>query len=711
MAHFAHTRRGRGEETWELLEDHLHRVANTAANFALSYGREEAYAAGLLHDIGKYRKVFQDYIRTSSDEGFSEDGPAKKVKHSIVGAWWAFEKARFSEALAIAGHHGRLPAHKDFVRNETDGKKFLAEAFANGLPVSLLDPLKTDQISNSPTDNLERAMFTRFVFSALVDADSLETEKWDCGHDRWRCESKLGELLEKLEARLNELSQLQPSKMNLLRVDVQDDCRLAADSDPGAFRLTVPTGGGKTLASLLFGLKHAIRNGQQRIIVVIPYTSIIDQTVKQYRKILGDEAVLEHHSNIDPEADNKINHRCVENWDSPVVVTTNVQFFETLYSARKSALRKLHNIANSVVILDEVQTFPFKWLQPICKALDHLVKLFRVSTVHCSATQPLLAQAGAREIIPNVPRIFAATRGRVTIQMPVDLKTPVAWPQLAKEVRNEPAGRVLVIVHQRKDALQLAQELGDGCIHLSAYMCSLHRLKVIERIKAQVKIGPCIVVSTQLVEAGVDIDFPVVYRALGGLDSLAQSAGRCNREGAPEPGQFKVFVAPSDPPSGTPRKGLQEMRILAKNNRFDILDPTAAQKFFKALESLSQDDPENILGKERVYDFPLVEEKFQYIEDDGKTHSIVAPYGEDWLQRVSAVESNPNIMAFRRLQPLMVSLYEGDFKKLQATGCIKPLGAKEKLWSVLPSRVEDVYSTKFGFFPQTDGLLLVDGTG
>jgi len=325
---------------------------------------------------------------------------------------------------------------------------------------------------------------------------------------------------------------------------------------PGIYTLTVPTGGGKTLSSMGFALNHAVKYGKHRVIYVIPYTSIIEQTADQFRAIFG-EAVIEHHSNLDSTDEAKENARsrlACENWDAPVIVTTTVQFFESLFASRTSRCRKLHNIVNSVVILDEAQLLPPDFLAPILEALKELQKNYGVTVVFCTATQPALGPHktmdfdfkgidGMKEIMDDPAMLHKALK-RTEIRQVRNLE-PLTWDDVAGEITNNES--VLCIVNRRDDARTLWELLPEGSIHLSALMCGAHRVRKIKEIKERLRNGvPTRVVSTQLVETGVDVDFPVVYRAMAGLDSIAQAAGRCNREGLRAKGKVFVFTPPSE---------------------------------------------------------------------------------------------------------------------------------------------------------------------
>jgi len=681
--YYAHTRPGTAPEGWDPLMAHLERTAGLAAEFCRSFAPEAGRLAGWWHDLGKYQPAFQRYLLENAEAGHTESR-RKGPPHSIVGAWHAHQLGHDEIGMAIQAHHGKLPARGVFVNEVEEG----AGLRYGDAPPGLLANRAVEAVPEN-----DKALWTRFVFSALVDADTLDSERWGTGKARWRCEATPAELLEQLRTHLAEMSGNAPaSAMNELRVRVQRACEEAAARAPGAFRLTVPTGGGKTLGSILFGLAHACAHDLRRVIVVIPYTSIIDQTADAYRRVFGEEAVLEHHSNLDPEKEDLRHRLCTENWDSPIVVTTSVRFLETLHANRKRDLRKLHNVAESVVILDEVQTFPLHLIKPIKDALERLTRRFRVTTVHCSATQPLLAQREATEIVPDHAALFAAARSRVAVRWPDIKEPPVTWAALAEQMRGHPGGRVLAIVHRKKDAIDLARAVGEECVHLSTLMCAAHRRKKLAEIVPAGK--RCLVVSTQLVEAGVDVDFPVVYRALAGVDSLAQAAGRCNREGRLErAGEFRVFVGPSDPPPLTLSNGAGVVKGYLRDGGVDLFAPDLPAKYFAELTELAgiaSDIPE----LEKARNFPEVAERFRMIEEEGTP--VIAPYG-DWREKVAAVRAAPGVVTFRGLQPYTVSLGAGWVKELEGKGALEAmLPGSEGSWVVRPG-YEAVYSERFGF--------------
>jgi CRISPR-associated endonuclease/helicase Cas3 len=458
-------------------------------------------------------------------------------------------------------------------------------------------------------------------------------------------------------------------------------------------------------------MHHAIRNKLSRVIVVIPYTSILEQTARVYREIFNSvdrNAVIEHHSSLDPEREKMPQHQwACENWDAPIVVTTSVQFFETLYANHKRPCRKLHRIASSVVLLDEVQTFPLELSDPIQQALDNLAKYFRTSVVSMTATQPLLRKDGECEIVAAPEKLYEPMRDRYRLEWLGDPAAAIEWEDVAERARNEE--RVLVIVHARKDAELLARMLGPDCIHLSARMCAAHRLEVIKQIQEQLKTsGPCRVVATQLVEAGVDIDFPVVMRAFAGLESLAQAAGRCNREFGPVPGRFVVFRAPTDPPKGTPQAGLKAALQFYLEGRLDLHDPDVFPLYTKRVLQTRQPDPGNVLGCESELDFEESARNFKMIDDAGT--SVVVPYGEGWERVQQVRRDGPSRDGLRGLQRYTVTVYDRELYKLKNAGFVEPLFAQteeeandeKQTWVVRGDLRPLPYSERFGLTVQEE---------
>ncbi|MCC7221851.1 MAG: CRISPR-associated endonuclease Cas3'' [Candidatus Contendobacter sp.] len=682
------------------LEEHLHGVATLAETFATAFDAGDwAKLAGLWHDLGKYRPAFQRYIRSASGYDAHIEAP-NKVDHSTAGALYAIKRmGGLGRILAylIAGHHAGLPdwqsaeAPVSSLINRLQQPDLLAEALAQPLPADILD-------APPPTSNpgqRDLALWIRLLFSCLVDADFLDTEQFMAPEKaalRSRY-SALDALEPRFDAHMTALAaQADGTPVNQSRAVVLVRCREAASQSPGLFSLTVPTGGGKTLASLAFALKHARLHDHRRIIYVIPYTSIIEQTADVFRRVFGDDAVLEHHSNLDSDRENPHSRLAAENWDAPLIVTTNVQFFESLFAARSSRTRKLHRILNSVVILDEAQLLPTDFLTPILGAIRELSLHYGVSFVLCTATQPALtSQRGFEgklfDGLDNVREIMgdaAATDAlhqqlrRVEVILPADLSQPTSWETLAAELETHP--RALCIVDRRDDCRTLHGLLPPGAIHLSGLMCGQHRAEVIAMIKQRLKAGePIRVVSTQLVEAGVDVDFPVVYRALAGLDSIAQAAGRCNREGRlPGLGRVVVFVPPTQPPAGHLRQACDAGRQLLLRQPVDPLAPALFNEYFQSLywrKGAERLDHKGIMAllknNQRLeFSFRTAAERFQLIPETQMP--VIVRYSDN--HRLLAQLARPgdlNRGVLRKLQRYVVNIPRRIHQQLLTEGAIQ----------------------------------------
>ncbi|WP_296872422.1 CRISPR-associated endonuclease Cas3'' [Tibeticola sp.] len=692
------------------LADHLRAVGDLAADFAQTYGADWARLAGRWHDLGKYRPRFQRYIRQAS--GFEADahilGEAGKAPHSTAGAVLATERFGVAGrvlAYLIAGHHagladwfGGLHARLD----EPDSRAELDESLAENPPADLLDAgaFKPD-LRAVPGGKDGFALWVRMLFSALVDADFLDTERYMnpeqfAARNAWPA---LAELAPRFDAHMAALARrADATPVNALRADILAQCRRAAALGPGIFSLTVPTGGGKTLSGMAFALDHARHHGKRRVIHVIPYTSIIEQTADIFRGIFGD-AVIEHHSNAEsaPGAETAASRLACENWDAPIVVTTNVQFFESLFAARTSRCRKLHNLVDAIVILDEAQLLPPEFLQPILDALNLLTRHYGVTVVLSTATQPALATReyfdasrnlrgldGVREIIDDPDSLYRAL-DRVDVRLPADWQQPTDWPTLARELSQHDS--VLAIVNRRADARALWQQMPAGTLHLSALMCGAHRSDVISTIKERLREGtPTRVVSTQLVEAGVDVDFPVVYRALAGLDSIAQAAGRCNREGRlPGKGRVVVFIAPKPAPPGLLRKGEDACRAVLHGVTESPLDRARFAAYFERLYDGCQLDAQGICGllaadgKELAVNFRTAAEKFRLIDDEDSLPIVVKYHGasgsddsiDTWLAMLR--KEGPQRWLMRKLQRYTVTLHRTQALALLAQGAIEEI--------------------------------------
>ena len=696
------------------LAEHLQCVAARAAEFARSFGSDWAELAGRWHDLGKYRPRFQKYIRLAS--GFESDahirgedggGSPGKAPHSTAGALLAVDRfgaAGRILAYLIAGHHAGLDDWHSGL-NERLGlqasRDELNEALAENPPASILDPgaFKPDLRTMSVPGGVNGfALWVRMLFSCLVDADFLDTETYmnpNQAAERESC-SDVASLLDPFNRHMDKMSAHTPATpVNELRASVLAQCRAKAQEAPGLFSLTVPTGGGKTLSSMAFALEHAKKHGKRRIIYVIPYTSIIEQTADTFRDIFG-EAVIEHHSNAeaDPTKENSKSRLACENWDAPIVVTTNVQFFESLFAARTSRCRKLHNIVDAVVVLDEAQLLPPEFLQPILDVLNLLTKHYGVTVVLSTATQPALSTReyfdaqqnmvgleNVREIIDDPDALYRALE-RVNVRLPADMHAPTDWDTLADELSSKDS--VLAIVNRRNDARELWQRMPQGTLHLSALMCGAHRSQIIASIKARLKAGiPTRVISTQLVEAGVDVDFPVVYRALAGLDSIAQAAGRCNREGRLARGEVVVFIAPKPAPPGLLRKGEDACRSVLHGIKGNPLERALFARYFEQLYRACNLDEHGISsllkvdGSSLAVNFRTAAEKFKLIQDEDSVPVIVLYRGQDetnkdvdtWLAMLRKDGAQRWLM--RKLQRYTVSIHRREAMKLVGQGDIE----------------------------------------
>jgi CRISPR-associated endonuclease/helicase Cas3 len=477
----------------------------------------------------------------------------------------------------------------------------------------------------------------------------------------------------KLDAYLARISaKAEPTPVNRLRTDVLRACRAAARHPPGLFSLTVPTGGGKTLSSLAFALEHARAYGLRRVIYAIPFTSIIEQNARVFREAVGADAVLDHHSALGPrpEAETARSRLAGENWDAPLVVTTTVQLFESLFANRTSQLRKLHNLAASVLVLDEAQALPPGVLRPVTAVLDQLVKYYRCSVVLCTATQPALGKVfrdlpRSVEIAPDPPALFRAL-DRVDIGMPAPTER-WSWDQIAAEITESP--QALAIVNTRRDCRTLYSRLPPGAVHLSTWQCAAHRALLFRQIRRRLLAGQELrVVSTSLVEAGVDFDFPVVFRAMTGLDSLAQAAGRCNRNGRLDKGRFVVFRPDGAKAWGHIAQAIEAAEATLRHHGERPFDPAAFERFFEELywakgeEALDKYRIAQLLGlgAERPregdpldFRYRTAAECFRMIEDDQET--LVVPYDRAARTAIETLRRDgPDRYLLRRLQSFTV---------------------------------------------------------
>lgn len=682
-----------------LLDDHSHGVARRAGKFAAYFSSADwAILAGLWHDLGKYRAVFQRYIKKVSgyDAEAHVEGAPGRVDHSTAGAIHAMESlGPYGRILAylIAGHHAGLPDWNSaeegqsslFIRVEEGKKKgYLQEALACSPPQDILDQLRPTGLP--PQGSM--ALWIRMLFSCLVDADFLDTEAFMDERKSAHRSSypTLNELLLLFDRHMaDKAAKAINSPVNGIRAAVLHQCRERAVLPSGLFSLTVPTGGGKTLSSMAFALNHAVRHGKQRVIYVIPYTSILEQTAEIFRGIFGKENVIEHHSNLDPDQEDSRSRLATENWDAPIIITTNVQFFESLFAARTSRCRKLHNIVDSVVVLDEAQLLPPEFLAPILHVMGDLSCNYGVTFVLSTATQPAFSPrqkfsglTDVRELMDDPEALYTGLK-RVQTELPADFQVTQRWEVIAAQLQQHES--VLCIVNSRADCRELHRLMPKGTIHLSALMCGQHRSQVIAEIKQRLKDGiQTRVISTQLVEAGVDMDFPVVYRALAGLDAVAQAAGRCNREGSlPGLGKVVVFVPPKPAAPGLLRKAQQSGQEIMRLTKGDSLTRERFEAYFQHYyASLNSLDKADILGlldmhnragaRQAEFNFCTAANNFRLIDEEGQT-AVIVRYGESpnliaALESGAAMEPHQRRGLLRKLQRYTVNIREGECKKL-----------------------------------------------
>lgn len=588
---FAHSVDGKSKAEWETLEAHSRAVATRTAKFATSFDSTEVAALlGLVHDLGKAKPQFQAKLSGEcNDEPHSGEG-AKILQEKYLGIGSLL-------AACVAGHHSGLPDAEDLTaRLKTVRLIKIPDWLDMPSAIAPFGPLKTGQPSHFSVQ-----FVTRMLYSCLVDADELETAGFYRaleGHPINRVPAAVTQAHK--AAFDNHIARFAgcTGTVNTLRAEILTHVRAQATQKPGLFTLTVPTGGGKTLASLGFGIDHALAHGLERIIHVIPYTSIVEQTADVFEQVLGIDQVVEHHSTFDwdgitDDEDLMRLRRVTRNWDAPVIVTTAVQFFESLFAARKRRCAKLHNLSRAVIVIDEAQTMPRKLLRPCLAAISELARHYGATVVLSTATQPVLtrekgltvpeALEDVRELAPDPDRLYAALcRTQVTDIGPQD--------DAALVTRITSVPQVLAIVATRKHARALFNQLAElpGTLHLSTSMTAQHRRHVLADVRMRLDKGlPVRLISTSLVEAGVDVDFPIVLRAAAGIDSVAQAAGRCNREGREVQGAVYVFTPTADGARHPKNSEAAQMADIGLNvlnaHSEDPLSQEAVTAYFQAL--------------------------------------------------------------------------------------------------------------------------------
>lgn len=674
----------RDEGEYQLLLDHLLGVSKLAGKFAAPFGAEEhASQTGLLHDIGKYSMAAQARQRDPEH--------VARVDHSTAGAQAALALFRdVYAASVIAGHHGGLlnvgsKAAEDGTLTGRMKKELTKEhdpsAWKTEVPLSA--QASPPAWLNTVPKHLRRfseAFYIRMLFSCLVDADYLDTEFFmNDGQVERPSPQVLSALLEKLQAYVAPWLKAGSSELNRKRSEILRECLKGNESPKGLYTLTIPTGGGKTVSSLAFALTHAIAHGLSRVIYVIPYTSIIEQNAQVFREILGDEAVLEHHSNVDLDDEHERMRLAAENWDAPVVVTTAVQFFESLYSCKTSRCRKLHNMTNAVIIFDEAQMMPVPYLRPCVNAIAELVQHYGSTAVLCTATQPALGGVIAdcspllscKEIVGDTEKMYDFFR-RVQFEREGIMQEDALAEQL-NCVRQ-----VLCIVNSRKKAHALYQLIEpEGRFHLSTLMTPEHRSQTLGKIRERLSQGlPCRVISTSLIEAGVDLDFPTVWREENGLDSVLQAAGRCNREGK-RPLQesiVHIFRFEEKPPQMFAQNIHALNKVLEKYE--DIASPEAIAFYFQQLLFVlgpTALDANDIIAQNCRLAFRDVDADFRII--DQQTIPVYIPTEENHRLLQELRDQMISRSGLRRLGRSAVNVYRQHFDALRP--CMEcPMGER-----------------------------------
>lgn len=670
------------------LREHLEGVAGLCAAYAAPMGASElARVIGLCHDLGKYADAAQKRLL--------ENGP--KVDHATAGGLEIAKLCGNLFAYCVFGHHGGLPdggsgADKSCAptmlgRVKRVAGKDIEDYGAFRTEIALARPAQPSFRPLGKT-GFSVSMLIRMLFSCLVDADFVDTEAFMSngavvrgGYDD----------IPALHQRLMEY--LQPffspsSDLNRKRTEILNACIEKAAGGKGLYSLTVPTGGGKTRSSLAFALTHAKKHGMDRVIYVIPYTSIIEQNAAEFADILGRENVLEHHAGFEygneteEETRNKL-YLSTENWDAPVVVTTNVQFFESLFAAKTSRCRKLHNIANSVIIFDEAQMLPMPYLQACVRAIAELVHNFGCTAVLCSATQPALdgffpPEVGRTEICEDPDALHSFFR-RTTVQQLGTLSDE------ALAARLNAQAQALCIVNTRKQAQRVFALLEKtGSYHLSTLLHPAHRKRILAEIRGRLKAGlPCRVVATSLIEAGVDVDFPVVYRARAGLDSIVQAAGRCNREGRRSAAESMVYVfrPEGDTLPAAQKQNAAVLDLIAPAHEDDLASPAAIHDYFSRLYQVKGDalDAKQIVSrledgmrKGGSFPFQTIGEEFRLIETE--TYVVLIPDGAEGQACAARLRQGERSRALLRVaQQFSVNVYEDHYRELLGLGVVEPL--------------------------------------
>ena len=657
----------------QLLKTHLENVSHLCEEFSSAFQAEkDGRICGLYHDIGKYSHAFQRRLA----------GGRERVDHSSAGALLLFENQNYPAAMCIAGHHAGLA--------DLGSRNDLAETFMGRINnakeggIEDCSAWRTELTGLIPKGGERRQglgnyYYTKMLFSSLTDADWLDTEAYFLNRQLSQKETDLASLLRKLNSFTAPWWNT-TKEINIRRCLILKSAISHGHDSPGLFSMTVPTGGGKTVSSMAFALNHAVARGMRRVIYVIPYCSILEQTQSIFESIFGSENVTAHYSGAEYSSTEEREDTRVfstENWEAPIILTTAVQFFESIYSNKPGKNRKLHNIAQSVIVFDEAQMMPIPFLRPCLAAICELVKDYGCSAVLCTATQPAVErllneyypEASVQELCPEPEKMYEAFR-RVSYTDDGE----VTDEELVERLRQR--RQVLCVVNSRRQAQTLFHALGagEGCYHLSTMMTPYDRRRMLAEIRARLHDGKeCRVISTSLIEAGVDVDFPEVYRALAGLDSIIQSGGRCNREGKRSPGESKVHVF---------RTAAKAPRMLEQNisaaehtlQRYKEIDsPEAIHTYFEfllyTLKDEGQLDEKKILGNATKLRFQTVAEAFKLI--DGADCTIYIPVGEGKGLIEALQRGGPTRVLMRKLDQYGVTVYSRYFTELCDTGAVE----------------------------------------
>ncbi len=683
MEYFAHSENDNMKK--HPLAKHLHETARLAESFV---GCEELKPifrlSGLLHDFGKYQLEFQNYLEYGGRRG--------SVPHAKWGAGYARKFKANEISIAIDGHHKGLPDRvtwqndtNEIVHDDQPGFDDVMRAFVKDTG---FEETAFSELNKLPFDPSQRELLIRYLFSSLTDSDWLSTEahfKTETSALRPTRTLPLSFMMDKLEEEFAAKSK--DGEINKLRNCVRMEAIAKASLPVGCYSLALPTGIGKTLTSLAWALRHAKQNGLKRIIIVLPYISIIDQTARELKRIFGEEWILEHHSSFnestnlntdkheDYSTDQKRKQLACENWDYPLIVTTTVQFFESLFSNKPSKCRKIHNISESVVIFDEVQTIPKEIILPTLGMLNDVQAVMKASFLFCTATQPAYEKRsgfnGITSITPLItdPGILYDKTKRVTYHL-LDELTPISFARLQDAVieHNEAA---LVIFNTKKDALEFFSLMKSGnswdaCYHLSTAMCPHHRKATIQQIRDDLKEKrKILVVSTQLIEAGVDFDFPLVFRALAPLEAIIQSAGRCNREGLLNQygrlGNVYLFLLEE---AHYPNKTYQACACYAaellQSDIEQLYSHDVFEKYYASVFSLyiDQANQQAISDARKTFNFETVNNSYRYL-DDHSEGLFIYNYNDESRQLLHKLQDKKFLSRddYRAMQPFTVQAY------------------------------------------------------